>query len=318
MVATLKKDNEPEEDYPIKDGKGSNITEDGNYTLKVEDELGNETIIHFTIDNTGPVITFKPNGDTTYRKSQSTKVTILDEKSNLDLNSLKYKWVRNATDLVEGIFNSGATNFKNEETIVINEGTGSDYNLVIIAKDELGNTTIEKSNPFYLDNEKPSIPTISADVATGSVTNKEVEFSIGGSTALSGVKKYQYSLDGGLKWLDVNEGEKVKLTEDKTYRIIARAINNLDTEGDSTGEYVITITKAAPVINFNPNGNTLYKKTQSSTIKVTHTGELDENSFRYMWSQSTETPDEVEFTDTFRQSETVEKIQIVEHGIYGL
>ena len=34
MVATLKKDNEPEEDYPIKDGKGSNITEDGNYTLK--------------------------------------------------------------------------------------------------------------------------------------------------------------------------------------------------------------------------------------------------------------------------------------------
>ncbi len=26
-----------------------------------------------------------------------------------------------------------------------------------------------------------------------------------------------------------------------------------------------------------------------------------------MWSQSTETPDEVEFTDTFRQSETVEK-----------
>ena len=38
-----------------------------------------------------------------------------------------------------------------------------------------------------------------------------------------------------------------------------------------------------------------------------------------MWSQSTETPDEVEFTDTFRQSETVEKkIQIVEHGIYGL
>lgn len=121
-----------------------------------------------------------------------------------------------------------------------------------------------------------------------------------------------------MKWLDVNEGEKVKLTEDKTYRIIARAINNLDTEGDSTGEYVITITKAAPVINFNPNGNTLYKKTQSSTIKVTHTGELDENSFRYMWSQSTETPDEVEFTDTFRQSETVEKIQIVEHGIYGL
>lgn len=307
VVATLKKDNEPEEDYPIKDGKGNNITEDGNYTLKVEDELGNETIIHFTIDNTGPVITFKPNGDTTYRKSQSTKVTILDEKSNLDLNSLKYKWVRNATDLVEGIFNSGATNFKNEETIVINEGTGSDYNLVIIAKDELGNTTIEKSNPFYLDNEKPSIPTISADVATGSVTNKEVEFSIGGSTALSGVKKYQYSLDGGLQWLDVNEGEKVKLTEDKTYRIIARAINNLDTEGDSTGEYVITITKAAPVINFNPNGNTLYKKTQSSTIKVTHTGELDENSFRYMWSQSTETPDEVEFTDTFRQSETVEK-----------
>ena len=54
-----------------------------------------------------------------------------------------------------------------------------------------------------------------------------------------------------MQWLDVNEGEKVKLTEDKTYRIIARAINNLDTEGDSTGEYVITITKAAPVINFN-------------------------------------------------------------------
>ena len=62
--------------------------------------------------------------------------------------------------------------------------------------------------------------------------------------------------------------EKVKLTEDKTYRIIARAINNLDTEGDSTGEYVITITKAAPVINFNPNGNTLYKKHNQVQLKL--------------------------------------------------
>ena len=307
VVATIQKDDEPEEDYPIKDGKGDPINEDGDYTLKVEDELGNETIIHFTIDNTGPVISFNPNGDTTYRKSQSSVVTVTDASSDVDASSLKYIWVRNATDLNEGIFNSGSTAFTSGETITINEGTGNDYNLVVLAKDELGNITIEKSNPFYLDNEKPTIPTITSDVTTGSTTNKDVEFSIGGSTALSGIKKYQYSLDGGSHWIDVNEGEKVKLTEEKTYRIIARAVNNLDTEGDSTGEYVITITKAAPVINFNPNGNTLYKKAQSSTITVTHTGELDESSFKYMWSQSTETPEEAEFTDTFRQSETVER-----------
>lgn len=307
VVATIQKDDEPEKDYPIKDGKGDPITEDGDYTLKVEDELGNETIIHFTIDSTGPVISFAPNGDTTYRKSQSTKVTVTDANSDLDATSLKYKWIRNATDLYEGLFNSGATEFTTGDTITISEGTGNDYNLVVIAKDELGNTTIEKSNPFYLDNDKPTIPTISADVPTGTSTNQDIEFSISGSSALSGIKKYQYSLDGGLNWIDVTEGEKVKLTEEKTYRIIARAVNNLDTEGESTGEYVITITKAAPVINFNPNGNTLYKKAHSSTITVTHTGELDESSFRYMWSQSTETPDEGEFTETFRQSETVEK-----------
>lgn len=307
VIATIQKDGEEEKAYPIEDGQGEPITEDGDYTLRVEDELGNETIIHFTIDATGPVISFNPNGNTTYKKSQSSIITVTDENSDVDATTLKYKWVRNATYLYESMFDTDSTAFASGDTATISEGSGNDYNLVVIAKDSLGNVTIEKSNPFYLDNAKPTAPNIDGSVGSGDSTNQDVRVTIGGSTALSGIKKYQYSLDGGATWTDINEGESFNLTESGTHRIIARAINNLDTIGETLQEYVVTISKTSPVINFNPNGNKLYKRSQSSTITVTHSEEIDNSSLHYIWSQSTETPSESEITQKYIQGETVTK-----------
>ena len=54
---------------PVPYTEGDEITEDGEYTIKATDEFGHTTIINFIIDSTPPNVTFEPNGNTTWSKS---------------------------------------------------------------------------------------------------------------------------------------------------------------------------------------------------------------------------------------------------------
>ncbi len=65
-------------------------------------------------------------------------------------------------------------------------------------------------------------------------TNTAITFNISGSSSPSGIAKYQYSLNNGEKWIDVNIGETVTLDITGVYSIIARAVNNVGTEGEIT------------------------------------------------------------------------------------
>ena len=109
-----------------------------------------EKEIEIKIDKTDPTVTFGTNGNSTYAKSQSTTVTITD--ANLDTNSLKYKWTQSATAPEENEFSD---TFTNGDTITKDGVTGNNWYLWIIAKDEVGNIVIEKTNAFYLDNQAP-------------------------------------------------------------------------------------------------------------------------------------------------------------------
>ena len=100
----------------------------------------------------GPVITLSLNGDTTYKKSNQTTVTV--SKGNYDVvpSSFKYLWKTTSTDPDESAF---TTTFASGDTIPTPAGVTGKYYLFILAKDIYGNTSIYGSNAFYLDNTKP-------------------------------------------------------------------------------------------------------------------------------------------------------------------
>ena len=104
----------------------------------------------YKMDNTGPNITFGTNGNNTYAKSQSSKVTVSDNHIGT-LQNLKYVWSKSS----KGSAASG-TAFTNKEVLTKDNHSG-DYYLCIYAEDGLGNSTNTCSNVFKLDNEGPTI-----------------------------------------------------------------------------------------------------------------------------------------------------------------
>ncbi|NLL64019.1 MAG: DUF5011 domain-containing protein, partial [Ruminococcaceae bacterium] len=130
----------------------------GTYTITytVTDTAGNKSTATRTvnvIDNVLPTVTFGTNGNSTYAKSRSTKVTVSDNVS-VNTNSLKYLWNTSTTPPSEA---SITTTFTNGGTINTPAGVTGDYYLWILAKDTTGNTTIGRTNVFKLDNTIPVI-----------------------------------------------------------------------------------------------------------------------------------------------------------------
>ena len=99
-------------------------------------------------DQTPPVITFNPDGNLTYAKSQSSAVTVTDQS---DIAIMKYLWTQtNGTSAASG------TSFTNNSTLSKATGDGTWY-LCVYAKDIYNNEANECSNAFYLDNTSPTI-----------------------------------------------------------------------------------------------------------------------------------------------------------------
>ena len=120
----------------------------------VKDAAGNSnaTVTSASItnvaDQSGPEISFSPNGNMTYSKSQSTKVTVTDMSN---VASAKYLWTQ-----TKGASAANGTSFTSGSTITKNSGDGLWY-LCVYATDSYGNATNECSEAFALDNTPPVI-----------------------------------------------------------------------------------------------------------------------------------------------------------------
>ena len=184
------------------------FTADGTLVAKVTD--GTNTVSSsytVVIDTTAPTVKFGTNGSTTWKKSQSTTVTVTDNIA-LNTSSLKYLWNQSTTKPSESSFTSS---FTSGNTITKNTGTGNNWYLWILAKDKAGNTTIVRSNAFYIDNTAPTI------TANNNSSNNWVKYGTGVvisgkvSDANSGINKstlyysYNGSTQKGNDW-DTNNG----------------------------------------------------------------------------------------------------------------
>ena len=158
-------------DYEI-NGENEVIIKTNNQTITVSatDIAGNkitEKTIISNIDKAQPVVTFGTNGSTSYKKSQSTTVTVKSiGVSTIVANSLKYQWTQSTTAPAENTF---STTFTSGGTITKSDGTGNNWYLWILAKNTAGNTTIVKSNVFYLDNTAPNTTAPTATSTTNSI-----------------------------------------------------------------------------------------------------------------------------------------------------
>jgi hypothetical protein len=95
----------------------------GSETVNFTDIAGNagEVDVNVTnIEKTAPTVTFGTNGNSTYKTSQSTTVTVSDGTgAGVDTSSLKYQRTTNTSEPADGSFSS---TFTNEQTITKSDG----------------------------------------------------------------------------------------------------------------------------------------------------------------------------------------------------
>jgi prepilin-type N-terminal cleavage/methylation domain-containing protein len=219
----------------------------GTYTITytVTDNAGNtaeSTRTVNVIDNVLPTIAFGTNGNSTYAKSYSTTVTVSDNVA-VDSSSLKYVWTTSITAPTEASF---STAFTSGGTITTPAGTTGSYYLWIIAKDTSGNTKIQGSNVFNLDNTVPSIPTVNLNGYTsGTWTNSNITITLSSSDANSGLYQYQYSVGGGA-WTQSLGANGWTYTWDANDSIVFRAVDNAGNVSGTTGTYVFKRDASSP------------------------------------------------------------------------
>ena len=176
-----------------------------------------------------------------------------------------------------------------------------------MAKDLQGNTTYKRTEAFYLDNKLPTAPTITSNAQNNIYTKDNASITVNGSTALSGIARYQYSLDNGISWNDLEKGKTLVLNEIGDYKFLARAVNNVGTEGKTTNMEIIEVVTRIPLIQFIPNGNNKYENEQSTKVRVRSSIGIDENSLYYLWTTEKEGITEEKIKEKLTNGDTLTK-----------
>lgn len=216
----------------------------GTYSVvyNVKDSAGNsaKTVSRtiYVIDNIPPVVVFGTNGNSTYAKTRSTTVTASDPHSGVNTSSLKYLWNTSTSAPSEASIN---TSFTNGETISSPAGvTGSHY-LWILAKDDMNNTTITRSNVFRLDNTNPVITLLGSNptgISTGTV------YVDAGATASD-------NIDGNIT-ANIQTVSTVNPNVEGNYTV---TYSVSDSSGNAANIVIRTVVVFNPIVTFNHTGN---------------------------------------------------------------
>jgi prepilin-type N-terminal cleavage/methylation domain-containing protein len=212
----------------------------GTYTITYEvmDMGGNNTIVTRTvnvIDNVKPIITFNPNGNTTYVQNSSTTINVSDI-GGIVSNSLKYIW---STTNIEPTSDLFISTFTDNQLINAPSVSGS-YYLWAKASDISGNSTTIGSNVFNIDNGKPII-TLNGD---NSITiNKGSTYIDAGATATDNVDTN----------IAVTSSGTINPNIIGTYTITYNAVDSSGNAADPVIRTINVVDVLAPVLTINGN-----------------------------------------------------------------
>lgn len=132
-----------------------------------------------------------------------------------------------------------------------------DNRYVIYAKitDHAGNVTYISSDGIILDASVPDAPDVETNGYDSGqwLTEGNVTLTVSGSSALSGIDKYQYSVDNGKSWEDmvITDGSASIVISDETggTSYIFRAVSNSGVEGRASTPVTVKIDRTAPEIS---------------------------------------------------------------------
>lgn len=153
----------------------------------------------------------------------------------------------------------------------------------VTATDNAGNTSEGIDYEYFaVEQNKPADVTVDTNgYVSGKWTNGDVTITVSGSTATSGIAKYQYSTDGGQSWHDMTATEKTDATATDPLNVteaqlvvsnsgtadyIFRAVSNAGNESAFSAPVTVKTDKVQPTIA--AIGNTDYYLT-GDTITIT-------------------------------------------------
>lgn len=240
-----------------------------------------------------------------------------------------------------------------EATIRMPDNAEGNYKLWVYVEDNVdrgdatGNGAEHLSEVYKFDSKVPEAPILTATVPgkkqetitkedgtteirevdadvelpSGSITNKTVTLHMvmaDDKEPVSGVAKYQYSIDEKTTWNDLNVPEdgdtKVNIETEGTYRIFIRAINGAGNVGIES-IYEVMVDKTKPTVGITPNGTSGAVKSISVVInaKDTLSGLVENDEYECYVSNSQEV-DANATTTKFKNGET---LNLIGDGLTG-
>ena len=154
------------------------------------------------------------------------------------------------------------------------------------AVDNDGNESEAKAYEYFaIDKSNPAAPTVTTSYTSGEWTTDDVTFTVSGSTAISGIVKYQYSTDNGQTWTDMTATAKTDATAESPANVteakltvsestdgvsyIFRAVSGVNKQSGTSNATVVKIDKGTPTIGLSGDNHTV---AQSDTVTITANG----------------------------------------------
>ena len=246
-------------------------TEDGSKEFYVRDEVGNIEKIEISLDHldtTVPQMTI--TSDNNWGLTSTIKVDMSDDKSGL----AGYQITETEEEPTEWKESSGLS-FSTEEEVTDN----GDY--YIWVKDAVGNVTHQKVTVDHIDKTGPEV-VFDATTGNGTIT---VDAS-GSSDAGSGIKQYEYSLDGTTYYPSETSEYTFTNVSHGSHTVYVRVTDNLGNQNVETTEVNVVVTYT---ITYNANGGTgapgNQTKTHGEDITLSSTVPTRSGGWRFLgWS----------------------------------
>ena len=241
---------------------GTKITSSTSVTV-----TANQTIYAHWTANTNPVISFNPDGNSSYvRGNVSSTINVSKGSNDLDSSTLKY--IYSLSDNV-----SPSVEFMSGNSYSLNTATGK-YYLIAQACDVNGKCAKKISNPFYVDNTKPEGSVLLSQYKSTITAN------VNATDEGSGIKNYGYLITTASSCpttgyvTSTNAQYTLNATASGTYRVCVKITDKAGNANTISNTITVTVTEITygTLISSYSCSN---KKVGSSPYIISYTGKCE-------------------------------------------
>lgn len=246
---------------------------DGSYTINITQET--TITVEGIQDITGPSAQLIVNNDTfdsfndaiTFNTFANDKyeISILAEDMGSGVQNTQY-YLTNTPLSFDEVQNINQWIDYKEPFTIQDDGH---YVVYVKLTDHAGNLTYLSSNGLVLDRISPTAVQLDTNgYSSGQWTNQSVQLTLSGSTALSGIERYEYSTDNGQTWSIVTNDTLTLSTQTSGTSYIFRAVSKAGNYSENSEAILVKIDKQTPTI-FVTGDTTTIKPSDKLAIQAT-------------------------------------------------